>query len=258
MERRLVTTILLLSLLAGATAAAASPGDLQGALRAAFGPGPRHVLQPAHPPGAAKGDNYGVARVELTFHPAVRSQRPGVLVPLGGERYGLVALETDLMGAHGSPGAVAVAYLRRGRTGWRLERAWPEFIWSGNNGNPADVIRVLTFAEAPLVVLDSDYVGQGQHTDTAWIIRLRGDRPEFLGRIPTGGSLESEECSDCWRYEYRGVIGPPRKRGDVLSVTYSGRVQMDDGRWRRLSQWTDYRSRDGELVPTRHVALPLP
>jgi hypothetical protein len=241
---------LAIALSAGRTAAAA-PGDAQAAFRAAFGAEPvRHVVQTSHPPGAAKGDNYGEDAVDLTL-------KPGLLAPLGGERYALVASETNVMGAHASPGAVAIAYLRRTGGRWTVEKTWPEFIWSGNSGNPADAIKILSFSKTPMVALASDFMGGGQATDTTWIIRLDATGPKYVGQVPSGGRVEPEDtCDDCAPYEYRGSIGPPRRRGDALSVTYAGRVRTAHGRWRPIHRKVDFRLRDGELVPTTRLVLP--
>jgi hypothetical protein len=206
-------------------------------------------VQPRRPPGAAKHDNYGQEPVDLML-------KPSVLVPLGQDRYGLVVSETNVTGAHMNPGAVAIAYVRRRGGSWTVEKVWPEFIWTGNTGYPADAIRVLSFSIAPMVAFTSEYMGQGQGSTTTWVIRLRAGGPEFLGRIPTGDRLEPDACTGCRQYDYRGSIGPPRKRGDILSVTYAGRVETAHGRWRPLHARTDYRSSGGKLVPTERIALP--
>ncbi|HEX5263201.1 MAG TPA: hypothetical protein VFW13_06725 [Phenylobacterium sp.] len=225
--------------------------DLQKALHTAFGGDVvRHVVQPQHPSGAAKGDSLGPPQpVDLTLEPAR-------LVPIGAGRYALVVLETNQLGSHAAPGAIGVAYLRRGGSGWLLDRAWPEFIWTGNAGRAADSTNVLTYSGRPMIVASSDYLGQGQHSATAWFIRLGERTPEYLGQAPLSGSLPPDACDACRHYDYEGFVQPPRVRGDAFSVAYTGRQQTEGGDWVKFSAWTDYRSHDGELVATRKVALP--
>ena len=250
MSWRVLTAGLALAVLIGAPrAGAAGPDDLQAAFRAAFGAGSlRRVMQPQHPPGAAKGDHYRQAPVELTL-------KPSLLAPLGDGRYALVVSETNVLGAHMDPGAVAIAYLKPMGGRWRVENVWPEFIWTGNTGHPADAIRLLSFSKPPMVALTSQYMGQGQGSTTAWIIRLAGPGPRFLGRVPSGGGLEPDACTGCDAYDYQGAIGPPRRVRDVLSVTYVGRIERQ-GRWRPIRQQADFRSRGGDLVPTKPIRLP--
>jgi hypothetical protein len=252
MKRRLSGLALSLAVaLSAARNAAAAPDDLHAAFRTAFGSGAvRHVLQSAHPPGQPKGDNYREGPVDLTLKPAL-------LAPLGGDRYALVVSETNIVGAHVDPGAIAVAYLRRSGQRWTVEKSWPEFIWAGNTGHPADAIEVLAGSKPPLVTLASEYMAQGQGVTTTGIVRLGAAGPEFLGIVPSGGRMDAEDaCTGCKPYEYTGTIGPPRRAGDVLSVTYVGREATGRGGWRPIHGMTDYRSRAGVLAPTSRVVLP--
>jgi len=224
--------------------AAASADELQAAFHTAFPSPVRHVQEP-------RNRGLPARRIDLSL-------TPDVLVPIGAGRYGLVVLETDELGAHSDPGAIGVAYLRKTGSEWSLEWVWPEFAWIGNTGHPADGTQVLRFMPVPTVALSSQYVGQGQLSTTAWIVRLGARGPALLGSVPLGGELEPDNgCDSCQFYAYKARFAPAGHAGDVLSVAYAGRMLVGK-RWTPFRQRTDYRESAGELKPTRALHLPTP
>lgn len=162
---------------------------------------------------------------------------PSLLVDLSHNRYALVIKEEDQNAGHAYPGAIAIGYLRRGPKGWSLEKLWPELAWTGNTGRPADTITILPFGSPRMVVVSSSYTGQGETITTDWVISLGSDQPTLLGDLTIAGSLPSGECEVCNSYSFQGLIKPPQRSGDVLSVIYEG--------------WTAAPGQDGSRTPFR-------
>jgi hypothetical protein len=221
-------------------ARAAEQSDLSSAAAVAFG---------GHDDWTVERPGSGPVHVDVS---------PESLVPLGGQRYALVALEFDPNPSHGDPGAIAVAYVRRIASGWTLERVWKEVTWSGSSGSPADDITTLAFGPAPMIVAAKSDGGQGEFGTTAWIISLSAAGPRLLGDIPLGGHLEPDACASFTHYSYGGAIFPPKHSGAVLSVLYKGWTAPPNRTQPKtpFSVIVDYSEVGGRLVPDRDPHLP--
>jgi len=250
MGRSVVAAVMLVGLLF-VPARAAPQSDLASAATAAFGGHDDWTVQrPEAPPGSRSSG--------LVARPITLDISPETLVPLGSQRYALIALEIDPNPSHADPGAIAVAYLRRSATGWTLERLWREVTWSGSNGSPADEITTLTFGAAPMILAAKSDGGQGQIETSAWIISLSDPGPRLLGDITLAGHLEPDSCPSCTHYSYDGAIFPPKHARAVLSVLYKGWT-VPPNRTRPktpFSVMVDYREVAGRLMPDRDPHLP--
>jgi hypothetical protein len=240
-------------LLAAALAAAPSPpsqAQMDAAFTAAFGAA-SPVVRNVERPDSSGLDGNPAERVRLTL-------RPLRLTALGGGRYALLVAESDRLGAHANPSALAVAYLREANGAWRLEHAWPEMAWTGNFGEPADGTRAFTFTATPTVLVSSSHTGQGETLITDWALAYRPDGPLLLGAFPAKGSLEPGACPVCRLYAYRSTLSPPHGAGGLFSIRYNGWTSPPD-RLRakvRFSTPTDLVENGGALVPVRRISLP--
>ncbi len=256
MARFLTSVILAASLAAvpAAGGAAATDAPAQSAFVAAYGhaaPVTRTVVRPAKPPGCECSGT--ATRVSLAV-------APQTLIALADGRYALVSLETDPMGAHASPGAIAIAYLRRTADGWRLERRWDELVWTGDDGNPADHTSTLTRGAAPpLLFAIHSALHQGQFTDTAWAFALDKAGPRLVGSFPIGGRLDGDGCDldTCGAWSYSGAIRPAWSSASLFTVTYKGwREWPGAPRKARFDASTGYHLVAGKLLPSLWVPLP--
>jgi hypothetical protein len=245
--------ILLGAVLAPAYAAerSCSASDLSSAFQAAFGAPTSVVRTVTRPRLDGEGRSAPERQVTLTMKPAS-------LTPIGHGSYSLVALEQDVVGAHADPGAVAVAYLRRRGAGWQVERVWPELAWIGNTGNPGAVVAQPQYGGQRLVILRSDFLGQGQRTMTDWIVRLSPDAPRLIGAVPAGGALQ-DGCEACSHYAYASVVRAPRRRGDLISVDYAGwSIPAGAAHPIRFTARDDFALVGASLAPTARLSLPRP
>lgn len=240
----------------GASAQATSVAPVRAAFVAAYGnaaPVTRTVVRPAKPPGC---DCSGLPAMRVSLAVA-----PQTLIALGDGRYALVSLETDPMGAHSSPGAISIVYLRRTAHGWRLERRWDELAWTGDNGNPADHTSTLARGPAPpLLFAIEQQAHQGLLTTKAWAFALEPEAPRFVGFFPIGGELDADNGCDfdaCGAWAYRGAIRPGWSSASLFTVTYRG--------WRewpakpakaRFVASTGFRLVAGKLMSDHWVPLP--
>ena len=182
--------------------------------------------------------------------------KPAVLVDLGCGGYALVAREVDEDAPHADPGALAIAYLSLTRSGWAVRRVWPEAVWAGNSGEPADALSVVAARGAPMLVASNEYTGQGQTSDTGWLIRLAPEGPLFLGRFPIGGNLDQDVCAPCLKYHYAGHVEPPSEPGAVISVGYTGWAETAPGVRAPVRVTAEFVARRGRLSATRKLDLP--
>jgi hypothetical protein len=150
---------------------------MDSAFAAAFSASSVIVNRPATPRGF-NGTLGSVAKVTLRL-------TPEKLVELGSERYALVVRETDELGSHVDPGAVGLAYLRREGSGWKLERVWREYAWTGNTGHPADTFRVARRGRTPLLAWTSQQTNQGDSVTYEWVVELRNGGPRLEGHHPS-------------------------------------------------------------------------
>jgi len=236
------------------TAAAASSPDAQmdEAFRTAFGSSPNVVRQVVRP--------RQTGRIHVPSAPVTLSLRPSALMRLGDGSYVLVVLEDDTLGAHVDPGAVAVAHLRHDHGQWTALKVWPELAWTGNDGHAADAVSVERFGGRPLALLNSDYLGQGQHTVSDWIVDLGPRAPSLLGVIPIGGSLTEEDggCDRCSHYDYKGHVKAGSSAGELLSVRYTGWTKLAGGPNRKspFTRKVTFALREGKFVATSPLSLP--
>lgn len=145
---------------------------------------------------------------------------PVALVPLGHRRFALIQKESSPAAPHAVAGAVSIAYVQRLRHGWRRLGAWHEIAWNGESGggNLRAVVR-RDLGPDPVVLVTGSYLGQGDLTESAVVVRLGQKRPVALGRIPLGASnIGSGNPNE---YDYRARV----RRGGagaLLSVNYRG------------------------------------
>jgi hypothetical protein len=145
---------------------------------------------------------------------------PVALVPLGHRRFALVEKESSRTAPHAVAGAVSIAYVQRLRRGWRRLGDWHEIAWNGESGG--DNLRAVVrrdLGRDPIVLVTGSYLGQGDLTQSAVVVRLGQKRPVALGRIPLGASnIGSGNPNE---YDYRARV----HRGTgaaLLKVTYRG------------------------------------
>jgi hypothetical protein len=156
--------------------------------------------------------------------------RPEHLVPLGGGKYALISYETDRSGAHSVSGEIAISYLERTATHWKLDQLWPELLYSGVSGQPANVgVEVHRFGGDPLFMARSAWCGMGECSEWIGVIRFSQSRPVAYGDVlagatsPVRGSpVHSFQGNTCQNYDVRARIKPPRRSGSLFSIRYDG------------------------------------
>jgi len=182
--------------------------------------------------------------------------RPVTLVPLGHGRFALVEKETTEFGAHAAAGAASIAYLEKQHGRWRRLGNWPEIAWNGESGgdNLRTVVR-RDLGRDPVVLATGSYLGQGDLSETAVVVRLGRDKPVALGRIPLGASNIGSASPD--EHDYHAHVSRGHG-GAMLEVTYRGwtgpRKDSDheepDPKFRRTyRQIIRFVLRDGCLAP---------
>jgi hypothetical protein len=206
-----------------AAAKTATASELGAAFQAAFGqPAPvtRDIQRPIY-----GRDHHEVAGDE----PKEMDLWPDRMIQLGIDRWALLTKEYNQNTAHVSPGAIAVAYLHDLGGGWALEHSWPEIVYSGVGGEPANAgEEVRRFGSAPLYLATSEWCGMGACSDTVDAIRLAPSGPVYLGGVPGGGRFTAAEvfsdpdAAACKDYAYTASVGPPTTASGVFSVTYDG------------------------------------
>lgn len=206
-------------MMAASPANATNQMDLDSAFVAAFGGPPpitRDVMQPSYIIGKRN-------RVPTSI-PRTLSLAPERLVPLGGARFALIAVEMDENAAHMSPGAIGIAYLRADGQGWRLEHVWPELAFTGNSGKPSYEADVKRFGSRIIYLATSKYCGMGSCADSIAVVSLDQETPRFLGFISGDSVFPTfpDPVTSCETYKYSVEIKPPRTQQGLLSVTYRG------------------------------------
>lgn len=197
----------------------AKSANLQGAFEAAFGQSPP-MMRNANLPNIGKTD----LRLE-----------PVLMLPVGGRRFALVVSES-FDGGYASLGDIAVAYLDHGSTGWRPVKVWYEFARSGSFGEPFAQHKVwsFNFGGTPFFAGEGELCGMGGCTRWYDLIGFTPDRPTDWGWINASGVFDPKIIGSdgslpdsggmigCGGYEYSSVISPPRNKGDLMHVTYTG------------------------------------
>jgi hypothetical protein len=156
--------------------------------------------------------------------------RPEHLVPLAGGKYALISFEIDRGGGHSVGGEIAVSYLERTATHWKLEQLWPELLYSGAGGQPANAgVEVHRFGGDPLFMARSAWCGMGECSEWIGVIRLSRRRPVAYGDVlagatsPTKGSPVHDYQGDTYQnYDVRARIAPPSRNGSLFSIRYDG------------------------------------
>ncbi len=156
--------------------------------------------------------------------------RPERLVPLGGRRYALVSFETKRSGGHSDAGQIAISYLDRTADHWRLKQLWPELLYSGSFGQPANVgSEVHRFGGDLLFMARSNWCGVGECSEWIGVIRLSRVRPIAYGDVLAGATsplpgnpVLTYEGDTCQNYNVSAEVEPPRANGTLFSVRYDG------------------------------------
>lgn len=149
----------------------------------------------------------------------VRTYRSGQLVPLGAGRFAFLS-SGEGGDAHVNAGSLAIHYLSRNASGFRLEGSWPGFIVSGTFGqSPRWTVRH-DIMPSPSLVVEGGGTWQGYSCGWADIVELTPSGP--IVRAPnlrlsygSGGALgDAGESFD-------GVI-EPGVVGHTFLVRFSG------------------------------------
>ena len=152
------------------------------------------------------------------------------LVALEGDRYALVSYEADRLGGHPMPGEIALSYLEKTDTGWKLERLWPELLASGTFGRPANAgEETHRFGGDPLFMARSQWCGMGECSEWFGVIRLSRDRPLAYVDVLAGATSPTEgspvmdfDGNTCRNYDVHAWVEPPRGPEALFSVRYDG------------------------------------
>lgn len=148
--------------------------------------------------------------------------REGSVIPLGAGLFALVS-SGHVEGADpGTPGAVAIHYLRREGDGFRRVDVDPLFLAGGQGGEPPafELSRELT--PAPALVIRTGAVRGGRSCVTADLVELTPSHPVLRAEaIPLG-----HDAADGDEQDWSGALQPGR-RGRDFGVQYSG---ADDAR----------------------------
>ena len=215
--------------------------DLQLAFQAAFGSANTAVR---------------AVRDPVSGHLTRVTLQPKALVDLGTGSYALVVFERNGAFFHFEPGAIAMVYLSLAGTGWKVIKIYPEFIWAGNNGEPADTVSLLATPGGPILVISSEYIGQGQHSTTGWLIKLSAQSPSLLGHIPVAGFLEADACSKCLLYDYASDLDAPSFGASGVSAHYIGWKETAPGVRSAIDEVVQYAPAEGGLKATHDPGLP--
>jgi hypothetical protein len=182
---------------------------------------------------------------------------PRALIPLGGGKAALIVKESRERGAHASPGAVAVAYLRRENGHWRVLGNWPEVAWAGQSGgdNLTFVVR-RDLGRDPILLVNGFYFGQSQLSASSVLVRLGPEKPTAIGRIPTAGDNTTGHFISVGSYKYASRI--VSARAPALAVVHYSGFTGPPGKPARTPFRVEARIvlRDGCAVPTASVSLP--
>ena len=110
--------------------------------------------------------------------------RPRLLVPLGRDRYALIVSEDADTMTHIAKGAISIAYVARTPKGWRLQRHWDEFAWTGSTGRAASKITAsFGRSRAPRIAVIDNNLMQGQVQVERSTIALDRAGPRLLGVV---------------------------------------------------------------------------
>ena len=141
--------------------------------------------------------------------------RPAKLVPLGSLSVLISEARTD--GCHGCSGSLAIHYLAREGTGFRVVGAWPEISDGGSFGEPPSwKVRDDLFS-GPAIVADAGGTWQGCTVAYADIIELTPDTPVVRARRVLTTFDDGDD-------EARGVDGTIRaeQKDHAFAVDYAG------------------------------------
>lgn len=162
---------------------------------------------------------------------------PDRLIRVDDNRWALITKETNKNAAHISQGAFAVSYLHLSDSGWTLVQLWPEIVYSGSFGEPANVgEEVRQFGSSPLYLTTGEYCGMGACSDDIDAISLAPSGPIGLGWVMGGGQFSAAEVSadpsnvSCEDYAFTAVVGPPTTAKGIFSVTYEGWTALPKAR----------------------------
>jgi hypothetical protein len=149
---------------------------VQGGQAAADQPGPRVRLEAARRAAFPHGiivDDHGESR-HFDEHRLVDAPFGPVLVSVGYVE----------MGAHSSPGVVAVYYLRSNGAGFAVRRAFPTAVENGSHGGLSDWSVSRRFTNLPAIYIEGGGTWQGYTCGVATLTELRPDGPVEIASIP--------------------------------------------------------------------------
>jgi hypothetical protein len=190
---------------------------------------------------------------------------PSRLIQLSLSRWALIVKETVVNGDHLMGGAIAVAYLRHPGTRWESEQVWPELLYSGSFGQPANAgDDVKRFGPVPLYLAVGQWCGQDACEDDIDAVSLDPTGPHYLGyingdaRFPVNRADPDAENPYCESYSYRSHITRPTTSGAAFSVTYEGWRALPNkaGSQIRFNQLTNVVIRNGILAMQPAVRFP--
>jgi hypothetical protein len=128
------------------------------------------------------------------------------------------------MGAHGTPGVIAVHYLRPEGAGFAVRRAFPTAVEAGSQGDMADWSISRAFTDLPTIYTEGGGTWQGYTCVVATLTELRPDGPAQIASIPT-------------YYDNAGVGGRVRRfegrianirRGASFDVVFTGTARFTE------------------------------
>ena len=184
---------------------------------------------------------------------------PARLLKLHGGHYALLVSERVQDAGHAGPGALSIAYLDY-RNAWTLKQVWPELVFMGERGIPADKTWEADFWSEPLILASTTWCGMDACEASIAAFVLGRTAPRLLGFVP--GSAEygvGEPGSDnCETYHYTARIDAPSSRKNVLSVIFSGWTAPPGGtkpkHWFRRG--TDYAISADTLIASPDIKIP--
>ena len=166
----------------------------------------------------------------ITTKAVILSFQPEHLVFLGRQKYALICYGIDRKGGHSTGGEIAVSYLEKTAGHWKLDQLWPEVLYSGIGGQPANAgAEVHHFGGDPLFMARSVWCGMGECSEWIGVIRLSQRQPIAYDDILAGATSPTEGSpaldypgNTCQNYDLQARIKPPRRGGSLFSIQYDG------------------------------------
>ena len=140
--------------------------------------------------------------------------------------------------SHGTPGRIAIHYLRRSAGGFAVDRAFPRAAEAGSHGGMEDFSVTRRFTALPAVYAEGGGTWQGYTCSTAVLTELRPEGPVGIAVIPI--YYDNQGATD--RHRPRSVEGRIAniRRGQSFDVVFTGTERFTE----------HYAYRDGRFVRT--------